>query len=266
MKRGQVNEFETYIPIEIDIDNFSLQEGTNKVFVRVYQEDVKETVGGIITEGLDHFKFAEHTERRGMVVKTVKTIQPGQNGIETMMHDTDVEIREGDEVYFNYLDNINSFIYKCKDEIYKLIPYSSIILAKRKDEVVMCNGYLLLESVTKEKPSNVYIPKEEEYREGIVKHAGSLNKMYYQVIMYNDIDKFLENNPDKNIYAYNDKYVLINHPDRTDYGTKNIKEGDHVLLGDTRWKFPLEVYAYARFDERKVYYVCPRHCIVAILN
>ena len=62
MKR---NEFEDYVPVEIELDRFVLVEGTNKVMIMEYRSDVEQSVGGIITEGLDHYNWAEQTARRG---------------------------------------------------------------------------------------------------------------------------------------------------------------------------------------------------------
>jgi co-chaperonin GroES (HSP10) len=257
-----VNEFESYLPYEIDLQKFSLVEGTNQVLVKVYEQDVKETVGGIITEGIKSFEFAQNTERRGKVVKTVKTIIPGQNGVNVMMHDCDLEIQEGDEVYFNYFDNINSFIYTCQGEVYKLIPYSAIILAIRGENVIMCNGYLLIERIKRE---DRLLP-EYKNDEGIVCFHGSLNKKYFMVVPYKDLDRYMEDNPDKKVYSQLNHGVLINHLKRTDKGTEKIKKGSCVVIGDGRWLFDLEVYAYARFDNRKVYTVCPRHCVIGIIE
>lgn len=263
MKR---NEFEDYVPVEIDIEKFELVEGTNKVMIMEYRSDVEQSVGGIITEGLDHYNWAEQTARRGKVIKTVNEIKPGQNGKDLMMRSCDVEIEPGDEVYFNYLDNINSFKYSCDDVIYKLIPYSAIILAIRKEKVIMCNGYVLLEDMPKEiMVGSLVIPQFGKEREGIVKHIGKGSDKHYKVVNYNDYTHYLEQNPDKKIYALKDGGMLINNPDRTDNGSRIIKEGDHVLIDDLSWRFALEAYAYARFDDRKIYTVCPVHCIVAIL-
>jgi len=264
-KPTKKNEFENYAVYDIeDLDAFRLIEGTNMVLVEVFKSDVEKTIGGLITEGMDHFNFAEHTERRGRVVKTVEKFVPGRTGREVTMWQTDIDIEIGDEVYFNYFDKINSYLYRYQERNFVLMPYTAIILARRGKRTIMCNGYVLLEKLPPdEKKGLIYIPRPLRDREWKILYHGEPNERHFLVVQPNDLQKYLLRNPDKKVYAQGDGYMLVNNPNRSD--SPDLKRGDKVFITDKRWMFDLEVYAYARFDNRKIHTVCPRHCIQATI-
>ena len=134
--------------------------------------------------------------------------------------------------------------------------------------MIMCNGYLLVDKPPEvEKIGQIYVYEKPDPKQWIVTYTGSLNKKYYRAVAYGDIERLTEQNPDKKVHRHMDQNVLMNHHDRSDQGTEIVQEGDTIIIDNPGFVFPLEDYAYARFSsDRKVFFVCPRHCIQAIMR
>ena len=123
--KKEKNEFEYFLPFRIDdLKSFRLAESANKVLIRIYPEETEETVGGLITKGVGHFAIAKNTVRRGEVIKTCKSFIPGKNAVDYTIWHTEIQIREGDEVWLNHFDMNNSFDFYHGDMLMKLIPYT----------------------------------------------------------------------------------------------------------------------------------------------
>ncbi len=247
-KRGKTNQFELIVPYKIDLDRFRIGPNSNKVLIEVFPDDVKKTVGGIITEGIAPHNFAGFATRRGKVIKTCNKIIITQNDVDSQIWECDVEVKPGDTVYINHMDAWNSYMFTDDDKrIMRLVPYNSIQLAKRDEEVIMCNGYILYEQI-KNEVKYVLGGKEVELmgnkyveNEGIVKYVGSLNRRYR---------------------IPGDKKDLP----RKDYGTEELKVGDRFRIEDPRKTWDLECYNFAIFDNRKMYKIVQRYNISAILS
>lgn len=245
-KKGKKNEFELLTPIRINLDKFKIGPKTNKVLVEVFPEDVRKTVGGIITYGLESYNWAGFATRRGIVIQACSNITIAEDDRSSQIWECDVEVGEGDTVYVNHFDAWNSYIFTDDNKrIMRLVPYNAIQLAIRGNEVIMCNGYVLYEQI-EENDTFIIAGKEvkrvgKKYieNEGVVKYAGSLNRKYR---------------------IPGDKKDLK----RTDYGTEELKTGDRFLIEDPRKTWDLESYAFAIFDNRKMYKIVQRWNISAI--
>jgi len=243
-KRGKKNPFEFIVPYKIDVD--LIGDYSNHVLIEVFLEDVKKTVGGIITEGIEDRNFAGFATRRGRVIKSCSQIFIAENYQGAQMHECDVEIMVDDIVYIDHNVAWNSYMFTDDNKrIMRLIPYSSIQLAVRNGDVIMCNGFILYEKVEREKkyflngkPIELFGNKYIE-NQGIVKYVGSLNKRYH----------------------YPGDVFRMN---RTDVGTEKLKPGDRFLIENPNKTWDLENWAFAIFDNRKIYKVIRRHNISAI--
>lgn len=101
---------------------------------------------------------------------------------------TDFEIQEGDKVIFGYFAFTEAFRdsdirwVKCNGEIYILVFYGLMYLAQRGEEVIMLNGYTLIEPVQDEVATNLFLPshlkRSTNKQRGIVRYLGSLNREY----------------------------------------------------------------------------------------
>lgn len=262
------NAFEKFRPIEIDdLDKFILPRLSNKVLIEIDESEVKKTVGGIITEGIESHAFAKNTLRRGKVVKACKEIVPTRNESEFIMWQTDVQVKPGDIVYINHFDMRNSYYISQGERLMKLVPYASIICALRDGEITMCNGYTLLEDVEETLYPGTLEIKRKIDDQGIVRYIGEPNKRYYLPIMMHDHSKFIEKGiAGREVYGKCDGHLLVTDKRKSDPSSGSVKIGDRVMIGDLERVWYLEEWAYARFDHRKLYRVCQQRNIIAVLE
>jgi len=139
--------------------------------------------------------------------------------------ETEMELKVGDQVWVNYLSIMKGERVMVGDKTYILVPYEKIILAKRGDDIVMLNGYVLIEPVLEDggchrgdmsykelaelyasNPINsshdcigddimkdtltiIPIVKPKEFNDrGIVRYLGTPNKRYAEEHHSDDID------------------------------------------------------------------------------
>jgi hypothetical protein len=264
-ERLKKNPHELIMHYEIkSLDEVKLIDGTNRVLIEIFPEDTNQTIGGIYTEGLKPFNFAEHAERRGIVIKACERVVPAVNHMDTMRWECDVDIQEGDEVWLNYFDQLNAFSFRMDKRIFKLVHYSSLIIAKRGDETIMLNGYVLITPVKEKIGFGEYEKEVEVDKQYEVVELGKLNKRY--IVVFPDrpmMVAYHRNHPNSKRYGH---MFALERDDRTDSGTEDLKVGDKILVKDNREIFPLEEYAYARFKNRELFKICQRHNIIAIFG
>ncbi len=156
---------------------------------------------------------------------------------------TDFECKEGDRVIFGYFAFTEAFRdadprwIKCNGEIYILVFYGLMYLAQRGEEVIMLNGYTLVEPVQDEVDTNLFLPKHlkrsTNKQRGIVRYLGSLNREYS-----------------------NHRYT----PD-----DDSLKVGDLVTM-DRYCNIPLEYDLWRTFDKDKTFYRVQRTFISGIIT
>ena len=153
--------------------------------------------------------------------------------------ETDIDIHEGDYVWYSLLESANAVEIECDNIIYKLIPYEDLYVARRggiKGDVVCLNGYVLLSTVNKVKISELdYInPVTVDMNKGIVRYVGKPNKRYV-----------------------NERFA--------DHG--GLMPGDTVLFAPRTPIFFLERKSYmANFDGDNLYMVVQARRIMMILK
>ena len=261
----QKNQFEYYVPYELDeLESLRIVETTNKVLIQIFPEDAEETVGGIYTKGIKPFGFAKNTTRRAKVIKTCERIVPGKTEAEFTLWQTDVQVKPGDEIYINYFDNLNSYDFTYQDMDIKLIPYIGIICAIRDGEVIMCNGYVLLEDYEESVGFGEHKFERKIADQGIVRHIGKPNKRYYiPVVKHTRASKIREGRIGSVIYGRSDLEYICEDRWKHDHEEGELQDGDRVVIGDVRKVWYLEEWSYARFDKRKMYRVCQQYNIIA---
>ena len=108
--------------------------------------------------------------------------------------ETEMELQEGDQVWFNLIESKNAVEITISDEIkskiYRAIPYSDCYAAKRdywidkwKDQrgtmIIMLNGFCLLEPIKIPPMSKLDLIDHGYYQDrGIVRYLGIPNKCY----------------------------------------------------------------------------------------
>jgi len=169
-----------------------------------------------------------------------------------MPWDCDMELRIGDLVWFNAMESKNAVEIVCEGKLYKLLPYQDMYCVRRQpnpmltygflhtweweDEVVMLNGYVLLEPLYLENKSFLAVDKQGDVDKtrGIVRFVGKPNREYVR-------------------------------PSYVDFPELNL--GDEVLLSPNTPLFYLERKSYlSSFDNGKLYWVVQRRRIAMILS
>lgn len=234
------NDFELLDTIVVkDISDIVLM--PNKVLVQ-FKDNHSKTVGGIETNvSAIAGNYAAYSDRVATVFGVPEKLTCVKNKEHTMLWECDVDIEVGDEVFFDPTESLHSQKVYCEKDkqTYAISFYGSIVLAKRKDTVIMCNGYVLLEQVYEEK-SKLGLEKEKPiFNQGIVSYVGKPNKRYRV--------------KNKNGYY------------RTDEGC-DIKVGDMVLLDMPQYTWMLEDWCFAVFDNRNMYKVAKRYMICGIYS
>jgi hypothetical protein len=140
---------------------------TNHVLVRViWRAEGATSKSGVVIGFCEDVNYAEDesfwsaelAEIRGEVVKTPKSLYFNpEDTAKSMDWETEMELIEGDKVWYSTLEAKNSVQVLCEGEIYKSIPYSDIYCYKReiwvdkwsvpqkkKTVVGVLNGFVLL--------------------------------------------------------------------------------------------------------------------------
>lgn len=146
----------------------------------------------------------------------------------------DNEVQVGDQTWFNYFSSLHGTDVWVGKELYRLIRYDGLVAAKRGEEIIILNGYVLLEEVMEEKEDNgIWSPAHKLTDRGIIRYLGS-KRVYDIPALTDDID---------------------------------LNVGDTVLLRKGAHVIPMERQKYlATFDDGKMYRRVKRSDIVAVLN
>ena len=109
----------------------------------------------------------------------------------SLIYKTDNELRVGDIVYFHYLCTLRAKKdgVMFADEFY--LRYDDIFCLKRDGELIMLNGWILVEAEFK-KPVSLFDirTKEESENQGTIRHIGSCNTGYLEGEGKVDLDIF----------------------------------------------------------------------------
>lgn len=138
-----------------------------------------------------------HKERNAPVTGEVIAVPEFLNCRKDMDWETEMELEVGMRVWWQYLDTIYALEtvgHSYKDEnghTYLLIPYASVVCAKKGDNVLCVNGFMLCEPVTETFLKSVSIILPEHIRQdksakfAILRHQGKRNT-WYRVSVYHD--------------------------------------------------------------------------------
>jgi hypothetical protein len=186
----------------------------------------------------------------GKVYKVPSGLYYNENDNTSMAWETDMELKVGDMVWFSIIESNNATTLSCEGVLYKFIPYSDIYVAKRttisdrneifmelaihgkvksaKEEIIVLNGYVLIQPKKKIKLSDFDTQSEHELdlTRGTVCYLGKPNKRHKQP-------------------------TYVDHTD--------LNVGDDVVLAPKAYPFWLERKRYmSRFNEEELYLVVPR--------
>lgn len=152
----------------------------------------------------------------------------------TESYTIDNEVQVGDQVWFSYFSSLHGTDVWVGKELYRLIRYDGLVAARRGEEIIILNGYVLLEEVMEEKEDNgIWSPAHKLTDRGIIRYLGS-KRAYDIPALTDDID---------------------------------LNVGDTVLLRKGAHVIPMERQKYlATFNDGKMYRRVKRSDIVAVLS
>ena len=209
----------------------------------------KTTKGGIVVghdedvtfysseENADHAHEADIAQICSRVYEVPdKLYYNKEDQVGSMPWDCDMELQVGDMVWYSVLESRNAVTVVCEGRGYKLIPIQDCYVAKKEDEVICLNGYVLLEPVYHKNDSPLAVSQKGEVDKtrGIVRYVGNPNREYL-VPYYADF--------------------------------QNLEIGDEVLLAQGTSPWLLERKSYlAQFDKENLYWVVQRRRISLVLS
>ena len=234
-----------------DIHDLKLIQTNNILLVERIQ-DTSTYINSNI-EVVKEWSAGEHAERIFKVVKAPKTVFFDPRYPNSNAYATDMEVKEGDTVFINLSESLNTFVYTFKGKTYHTIRYDSIVCAKRGDDIVPVNGYVLLTPIEKSRKVLEYEVKSVVPNEAKVAYIGSRNREYKR------------NYRGRSLKKVDSQRTIV------DFSDKDLHVGDTVVLNSTLaltgaeqdaaiW--PLEASAHRVLD--KPYFVCQRPRIVFI--
>lgn len=171
----------------------------------------------------------------GIVVKVVDKLYFSRRDVDrTMMWETDMELKVGDEVWFHPLIAKNCDEVEVDGTVYKIIPFEDCFIARRGDEVICLNGNVLLEPVMLPKISELdVLDKDIDKTRGIVAFNGSDVK----------------------------RYMSVGQADMP-----NLQKGDLVAIQKDAYIYFLERFRYnSHFDGGKQYICIQKRFVEAVL-
>ena len=158
------------------------------------------------------FRFdpTKHAPTVGEVVRVPEKLYYSRSNSNSTEWLTDMELREGDTVLYSYLSasialgmeqNTYGHTYEDKrivtvegdDNIYILVKYDKIYVAKRNEDVIPVNGYMLIEPLERKSidtflhlPDIVKEANKDSSMYGVVRYKGSRIEEYRGRPMYKD--------------------------------------------------------------------------------
>lgn len=146
--------------------------------------------------------------------------------MDSLRFDTAMEVRVGDRVYFEYMAHMMADTYgrwvHTEQGLMMLCKYDDLILAKRNGEIIMLNGYVLVENEIKKADDRFQIhDKENKTRSHAfarVHYYGGRNKAYLEQRGISDGHEIAES------ILYDPR-----HAKELEYGLHRIFDGRRLL-------------------------------------
>lgn len=200
----------------------------------------KITASGIVLGVLNENQYlVENCDRMFEVIKLPQRLRfkgKQQAAIRPMTWETDMDIQVGDTIWVTPFESVNAIHVKIDKTEYALIHYEEIRAAKRGDEVITVNGWLLCEEVKDEHGFGEFKIKSVNDKKLKVLHTAKPNKSYIREY-------------EKGTYSYMDWDIHM-----------EINSGDTVIKIDTRMGTKLEGEMFRKFDgDKRIIAIQSRH-------
>lgn len=163
------------------------------------------------------FEETKHAPTVGEVLCVPERLIFNEDGINSLLFKTEMEVRVGDRVVFHFLAH-----QQAKDEGRILddgfmVRYDSIYLILRGEEIIPINGHLVVEPESQLVKSNIIIPdsnKKKAQRIGKVRYAGKPVDGYLNYPHLTDVNDF----------------PMVMKDERFVKGNRYAQEGDRVYF------------------------------------
>ena len=171
------------------VDSVDLVHNSNKVLIKIEERNIeKRTDSGIIMVAQTDTDYnpAVHSDRYGVVYAVPPSLRFDKSPMGMSWH-VEMELRVGDEVWFDYMNSENCVVLECDDgNDYKLIDYENIYVSKVGMDMLPINGYCLFsDHLFKAKSKFDPLDGTVDKRYGYVEHlAGFVHE--YQTPTFSD--------------------------------------------------------------------------------
>lgn len=153
-----------------------IRAGVNKVLVKPLKENDFIIKDGVVFYINTSYSKEKHAITCGVVVSNPAALDSDLK--------TDIETQEGDIVFFHYLATINAIkekkYFQEGDSTIYSVNYASLYCAKRNDQIICLNGYVLVRPkmvYAQDKIGGVYLPesmlRQEWKGRGMVAYVGN---------------------------------------------------------------------------------------------
>jgi co-chaperonin GroES (HSP10) len=205
-----------------EVDSVDLVRNGNKVLVKIAERntEAKTDSGIILISSTDtDWNPAVHSDRYGIVYRVPPNLKFDHTPF-SMTWETTIEIEEGDEVWFDFMNSENCIVIECDDGFeYKLLDYENLYVARRGNQIIPLNGYCLFG-----------YDEVEEVKNGVIRPYAETDKKFGNVLY--------TANPNT---AYQTK-MFSDHID--------IEVGDRVMFGHRAHHYFMEDEQYQKFPEK----------------
>jgi co-chaperonin GroES (HSP10) len=185
-------------------------------------------------DGIEATDQSAHLDRYGIVRKVPESLN-----CKKMDWETDMELKYGDFVWFDFHSGLHCPIIQVEDKEYRVMDYQDLIVAKRilfdtypsmsklslhiqsGIDIIPLNGYCLFEEISNLPKTKLILPFEHiDKQVGITRYVGNKNKSYRNKKKYDDMD-----------IQINDKVIFRNQ-------VNNLLENDmHRIFSDVPLRY-----------------------------
>lgn len=229
--------------------NLSIEEFTlisNYVLVRPLRKDNELVLSDKQTIFIDpSWEREKHAPSAGVVIRTPSRIYFNPKDPNSAEYETDQELLEGDTVVFHYLCFQTAIerrqCFTVNGEIYLLIKYDQIFLAKRDEDVIPINGWLIIEPDDEEVNIGTLIKPDQllnrkSLTHGTIRFAGTIVRNYASI--------YTKDKP---------------------FDTDEVSIGDHVTFSKED-SIPLQYELHQIIEKGKTLYRAQRKDILTVTN
>jgi hypothetical protein len=129
---------------------------------------------------------SKYAVRKGVVRGVPSKLYSHLDDVLGMDWVTDIEIQEGDDIWFSGMIAHNAQKIMCGDKRYILMHYEDLFVVKRGEKVIPLNGYIIMEPIESEIKALSFSKNEIDDSKAVIVHNGSDNESYRIIVKQDD--------------------------------------------------------------------------------